>query len=119
MTGNGPNAFEPHRSGIPERTGGELLQMAEPAFVLVYTPLCGTCKLAIRMLEIVLVTAPHLKVYLCNLNLSPQLAERWRIESVPCLARMAGGEAIEKLYRMASVGDLFAWLQRNADNNET
>lgn len=102
---------------IPELSGRELLQRTVPgapaAFVMLYTPLCGTCKLALRMLEIVKAADPSLPLYRCNLNLSPQLAERWRIESVPCLAYVRGGEETDKLYRMSSVGDLYAWLHRH------
>lgn len=104
-------------SAFDELSAAELLKLsgpeAAPLFVMFYTPLCGTCKLALRMLEIVAAADPTLRIYRCNLNLAPQLAERWRIESVPCLARISQGDAVDKLYRMSSVGDLYGWLQQH------
>lgn len=103
-----------------ELSGTELKQFAEqkafwrePLFVMFYTPLCGTCKLALRMLDIALAADPTLAVYRCNLNTSPELARRWRIGSVPALACIARREAVDVLYRMESVDRMFSWLQQH------
>jgi len=77
-----------------------------PLVLLVHTPLCGTCKAARRMLEVSLELFPELPVAAANLNIIPELAQIFRIESVPCLLikRVDGG--VEKQYRFGSVTDL-------------
>ncbi|WP_052487484.1 thioredoxin family protein [Gordoniibacillus kamchatkensis] len=103
-----------------ELTGTELKQLAqqsemrrEPLLVMFVTPLCGTCRVALRMLEIAEATDPTVHVYRCNINTAPELAQRWRIASVPALASIVRGEAAHVLYRMESVGRMFSWLQQH------
>ncbi|THF74630.1 thioredoxin family protein [Cohnella fermenti] len=84
---------------LAELTDGDLLY--------VYTPLCGTCALARRMLEIAEAMMPELRIRAANLNAMPGLAQRLRIESVPCLS-LPDGESGERrsLYRFGSVVEL-------------
>lgn len=74
-----------------------------PLAVFVNTPLCGTCKVARRMLDIAAEMMPSLPLVEANLNLIPELATTFFIESVPCLLikRMDGG--VDKMYRFSSV----------------
>ncbi|MDQ0273029.1 thioredoxin family protein [Cytobacillus purgationiresistens] len=68
-----------------------------------YTPMCGTCQVAGKMLTITEELLPHLKIGKADLNYFPELAERWEIESVPCLIMLKDGIPIDKIYAFHSV----------------
>jgi thioredoxin-like negative regulator of GroEL len=87
----------------------------EPLAIFFYTPFCGTCKLAMRMLDVVLELDPALPLVRCNLHFAPQLAADWQISSVPCIVWIKQGRVIHKLYRMRSVEFLLEQL-RNLHN---
>ncbi len=77
-----------------------------------YTPLCGTCKLARQMLEVVLATLDdperqEQEVLACNLNQMPSVAKEWEITSVPCLTFLHDGKIVEKLYSFQSVDNIY------------
>ncbi|WP_042461783.1 thioredoxin family protein [Neobacillus dielmonensis] len=80
--------------------------------VYFYTPMCGTCQLAGKMLRVVeeLVNTEMGKM---NLNFYPDLAEQFRIESVPCLLFVKKGEVIETLYAFHSIPYLLERIQQN------
>ncbi|GAA0359066.1 methyltransferase domain-containing protein [Bacillus horti] len=79
--------------------------------VYIYTPLCGTCKVTTKMLEIVEAALPELKLYSCNLNAVTEVAERWKIESVPCLAFIQGAQVQKKIYAFKSVDEVYEMLK--------
>ncbi|WP_458411997.1 thioredoxin family protein [Schinkia sp. CFF1] len=81
-------------------------------FVYCYTPLCGTCQLAGKMLEVVQEAFPTLRIYKCNLNYFPNKAEQYLIESVPCLLIWQSGKIQEKIYAFQSVQNLFDIVKR-------
>lgn len=83
----------------------------ELAVFFIHTPLCGTCRLARRMLDIALAAGPELPVYAVNANTAPQWCREWRVESVPCLILLSGGKPIRKRYRFGSVPELYHWLK--------
>ncbi|MEH7418932.1 thioredoxin family protein [Neobacillus drentensis] len=67
-----------------------------------YTPLCGTCQVASRMLQIV-GELVEVKMGKMNLNFYPDLAKNFAIESVPCLLIIRNGEVQEAIYAFHSV----------------
>ncbi|RCX18175.1 thioredoxin [Fontibacillus phaseoli] len=77
-----------------------------------HTPLCGTCRLAERMLEIVEDTGAPVPVLKMNINFTPVLRDKWQIASVPCLIVLENGIPIRKEYALRSVVDLHRWLTR-------
>ncbi|OXM87872.1 thioredoxin family protein [Paenibacillus rigui] len=81
-------------------------------FVYLYTPLCGTCKVTERMLQVVIAMQPELPIVKCNVNFCPTLARSWQVESVPCIVRAENRQLIEKKYRMQGVDELLRWFQR-------
>lgn len=102
---------------LPEWTEKELLERAagdaaqkDLRFIYFYTPLCGTCKVGMRMLEVVAAMHPDVPVGLCNINYAPKLANGWRIESVPCLVRLEYGNPSALLYRLGTVQELRLWI---------
>lgn len=78
------------------------LEQGASGLIYFYTPLCGTCQLASRMLtiveELVDVTAGKM-----NLNYYPEKAIKFGIESVPCLVFLENGEVVETIYAFHSV----------------
>lgn len=81
----------------------------ELRYVFFYTPLCGTCKVGERMLEVLAALNPRTILGRCNINFSPQLARNWEIESVPCLVRWQRGK-LDKKYRFDDVQELHRWM---------
>ncbi|WLD92725.1 thioredoxin family protein [Alkalihalobacillus sp. AL-G] len=91
----------------------KLQTSSKKSVVFFYTPLCGTCKLASQMLKITdeALGAESIELFECNLNLHPEMAVQWEIESVPCLLFISGGKVREKLYSFRSVDYIFEKLQ--------
>ncbi|GAA3404564.1 thioredoxin family protein [Paenibacillus hodogayensis] len=99
---------------MPERSEAELrkqTESGEPFAVYMYTPLCGTCKVAARMLEIVEAMRPAYAPVRVNVNELPKLAQQWQVESVPCLLHIEGGAVQRRLYAFASVETVLAFLE--------
>ncbi|GAB7056132.1 MULTISPECIES: thioredoxin family protein [Paenibacillus] len=92
-----------------KRSGGKAAKQ-DIRFIYFYTPLCGTCKVGMRMLEVIAAMHPDIPVGLCNINYAPGLAHGWQIESVPCLVRIEDGNPAALLYRLGSVQELRLWM---------
>lgn len=78
----------------------------DAAFLYLYTPLCGTCMVASKMLTVLHTMKPELNLGKMDLNYAPGLAAKYEVESVPCLVTMEKGELKEKVYRFESVPHL-------------
>lgn len=76
------------------------------AFLYLYTPLCGTCMVASKMLTILHTMKPDLNLGKMDLNYAPELAMKYEVESVPCLIIIEDGQLKEKVYRFESVPHL-------------
>lgn len=76
------------------------------AFYL-YTPMCGTCQVATRMMDVTEQAIQKIPMGKANLNYMEQLAYDFEIESVPCLLITQNGEVVEKIYAFQSVPHLF------------
>lgn len=99
---------------VIEWTGDEatvLIADQEKTILYVYTPMCGTCQLAKKMLTVVEAAIVDLKIGMLNLNYAPQLAREYAIESVPCLLVFENGTLVKKLYAFHSVEYLYRELQ--------
>ena len=79
------------------------------AFYL-YTPLCGTCAVATKMLSVVHELKPQVPMGKTNLNYMEELATEYEIESVPCLLIRRKGMPIEKVYAFQSVQNILEKL---------
>lgn len=82
------------------------------AFYL-YTPMCGTCAVASKMMEVVTELVPNIPIGKANLNYMEQLAYDFEIESVPCLVVSRGGNVTQKVYAFQSVLNLYEMLKSN------
>lgn len=87
-------------------------------FIYLYTPLCGTCQLAKKMLTIVEEAIPSLEIKMADLNYLPTYAESWGIESVPCLIVFDEGKVENKIYAFQSVDYLFHFFKSYIDKGE-
>lgn len=81
------------------------------AAVFFFTPLCGTCKIGERMLEIASVAGISVPLYKLNINYAPKLRDKWQIASVPCLVLLENGNLIQKEYAMKSVDHIYLMLR--------
>lgn len=85
------------------------MELGKPFGVLMYTPLCGTCKAAIRMLQVVEAMLPDAEILQLNMNFSPRIVARYQVRSIPGLLLFDGNRRVEPLqvYEMRSVEHLF------------
>ncbi|MCR8641352.1 thioredoxin family protein [Paenibacillus sp. N1-5-1-14] len=101
--------------GMQELTLTEIqhkLRAEQDEFALfLFSPLCGTCQVTHRMLDIVLQMEPELPVYKGNLNLMSQLSDVWQITSIPCIVILKNGNLVTKFTRMESVERLLSALR--------
>ncbi|ETI66093.1 thioredoxin family protein [Neobacillus vireti] len=74
----------------------------ESGLLYFYTPLCGTCQVASRML-VVLEELVKVNMGKMNLNFYPDIAANFGIESVPCLLIVQKGKVKETIYAFHSV----------------
>ncbi|WML41070.1 thioredoxin family protein [Neobacillus sp. OS1-2] len=74
----------------------------ESGILYFYTPLCGTCQVASKMLSVV-EELVDVKMGKMNLNFYPDVAAEFAVESVPCLLIVRGGQVKETLYAFHSV----------------
>lgn len=95
---------------ITEITEKELQQLTKMdvgrAAILFTTPLCGTCKVAEKMLEITAHVGVPSKLYKANINFMPYFREYWKISSVPALVCLKNGVYHDTIYAMQSVDSL-------------
>lgn len=80
------------------------------AFYL-YTPLCGTCQMASKMLEVITELLPDLNLGKADVNYIPKLAETFFIESVPCLIIFSDHKIKDKIYAFQNVPYLYEKLK--------
>lgn len=91
------------------------VQSGEKAAFYLYTPMCGTCAVASKMMTIVEQLLPQLQVGKANINFIEHIAFDNKIESVPCLLVYDGGKLTEKVYAFQSVPFLYELLKKSID----
>ncbi|WP_036717521.1 thioredoxin family protein [Paenibacillus harenae] len=87
------------------------LEASGKAAVYFFTPLCGTCKLGERMLEIAEDAGISTPIAKLNINYAPRLRDAWQITSVPCLVLLQDGKPVRKEYAMKSVDYVYLLLK--------
>ena len=88
----------------------ERVRTEELAAFYLYTPLCGTCAVASKILAVVTEMKPNLVIGKADLNYTEELAEDFQIESVPCLLIQRNGQPPEKVYAFQSVQNILEKL---------
>lgn len=95
---------------------GTVLPLMDALYV--YSPLCGTCRLAERLLEVVNESLPDCRLMKLNIMLHPDLAAQLRIKSVPCVIKWHSSDPEKQskyIYAMHSVTHLYEELQGRFD----
>lgn len=82
-------------------------------WLYLYTPLCGTCQVAGKMISIVAELVPQVRWGKCDLNYIPEYAADWEIESVPCLLLFRNGQVKKKIYAFQSVPFLYETVKNS------
>ncbi|MBS4195246.1 thioredoxin family protein [Lederbergia citri] len=90
----------------------EMIEQQETSILYFYTPLCGTCQVAGKMLSVVEQMFPKLSFGKADLNYVPEMSELFAIESVPCLIILKEGKVQEKIYAFQSVPYLHELISR-------
>ncbi|MDQ0169610.1 thioredoxin family protein [Paenibacillus tundrae] len=84
-----------------------------PQAVFIYTPLCGTCVAARRMLEIAEHLLPADILFEMNIHDIPELVQQFQISSVPAVMIFDGEQGVPKMvYRMSSVEHLLNEIRK-------
>ncbi|MET1014497.1 MAG: thioredoxin family protein [Paenisporosarcina sp.] len=78
-----------------------------------YTPMCGTCEIASKMLAVIEEMSLDIEMGKANLNFVESVATDYQIESVPCLIITEHGKVREKIYAFHSVPFLYEKLKKN------
>lgn len=86
-----------------------------PFALFIHTPLCGTCLAAKRMLAVATEIVPEIQLMSANINVMPDLAQMFQIESVPCLLMKHKDGTWNKHYRFPSVTELVEQLRIERD----
>lgn len=76
---------------------------SDQALFYLYTPMCGTCQVASKMMLVVNELKKDLPIGRADLNYLEDLAIDYEIESVPCLLIAEKGEVKEKIYAFQSI----------------
>lgn len=87
-----------------------------PFALFVHTPLCGTCLAARRMLSVATEIVPEVQLGSANINVMPDLAQMFQIESVPCLLIKRNNGSWIKQYRFPSVTEIVDRLRKERDH---
>ena len=86
-----------------EKDWKNVLNDTPTAAFYLYTPMCGTCAVASKMLEVLHELRPAFPIGKADLNYVQQIAVDFEIESVPCLLIQKDGIVTEKIYAFRSV----------------
>jgi thioredoxin 1 len=89
------------------------IEIEKRTFTLyVYTPFCGTCKLAKRMLDIFIQTyGGNTSILQVNIQYIPKFREQLQISSVPALFLFENGQIKNVTYAFHSIAELVDVLQ--------
>lgn len=79
---------------------------SEKTLYYLYTPICGTCMVASKMMEVVEAMRQDIPMGKADLNYVQDVAVDYEIESVPCLLVTENGVVQKKIYAFQSVPDL-------------
>ena len=116
-----PKASMQTESNKVEKTTDEtfevkVLSSELPVLVDFWAPWCGPCKMiAPAVAELSAEFEGKIKVYKLNVDKSPRTAERYQIQSIPCLLLFKGGEVVDKSIGLKKKDDLEAMIKKHLD----
>jgi thioredoxin-like negative regulator of GroEL len=86
-------------------------ELENPVVVLAYTPTCGTCMVAKKMVKVTKELLSEISFVQINLNLNEKFSIEFEVMSVPCLLIFKDGICVEKVYTFRSVPFLYEKLK--------
>ncbi len=89
-----------------------VVKNAEVAALYLYTPMCGTCAVASKMMNVIEELLPNVPIGMANINYTRNIAYDYEIESVPCLLVTKAGKVTNKVYAFQSVPYLYELLKK-------
>ncbi|MEK4028281.1 thioredoxin family protein [Pseudobacillus sp. FSL P4-0506] len=95
-----------------EQNINELIRTNHLVAIYAYTPLCGTCQLAGKMVDVVEKVDNGFIWARMDVNYHESFAIHHAIESVPCLLIFKEGELKEKIYAFQSVPHIYEKLSQ-------
>ena len=90
----------------------QLINEQQQTAFFIYTPMCGTCDVAKKILGVIENLLPDLPLGMANINYLEGLAQDLQIESVPCLIVTENAKVTEKIYAFKSVPFLYEILKK-------
>lgn len=84
----------------------EIRKQPKRSLFYLYTPICGTCAVASKMMNIVASMRPDLHIGKADLNYIQDVAIDYEVESVPCLLIAENDVIVEKIYAFHSIPHL-------------
>ncbi|SDH05933.1 Thioredoxin [Alteribacillus persepolensis] len=82
------------------------IQSGERLLLFLYSPLCGTCKAAEKMLEPLEQVYRDTRFIKINVNVNRRIVEQEKVKSVPCLIVTENSQTVQKIYAFHSVSSL-------------
>lgn len=87
-------------------------QLKGAQYIFIYSPFCGTCHLARKMLDTIEAMWDEPFFYEMNAALHPNIMASYQIESVPCLLITKKGRVLRKIYAFHSVPYMYQEISK-------
>ncbi|MBU9723893.1 MULTISPECIES: thioredoxin family protein [Bacillaceae] len=92
----------------------KIIKGTQKTFIFLHTPMCGTCKLARKYLEVIEYMEDTPSLYDIDINvLGNSCIVEWGIQSVPCLAIVKDGQLVNKMFAFESVTKIYEFIRNN------
>ncbi|MFC5714284.1 thioredoxin family protein [Thalassorhabdus alkalitolerans] len=88
---------------VSEKQLHAVLQRDQAVMIYFYTPWCGTCKIAEKMILAAEELSAAPSAYKGNVNLMPEIVQQLKIQSVPCVKIFKEGDCKETIYAFGSI----------------